>query len=64
MGRRKKKGGEMIVTDTYRKARRRQQKKALVYGDGRITTAEAADRLTEAFGRIWRRRREERLRMS
>ena len=51
----------MIITDTYKKARRRQQKKALVYGDGRVTTAEACDRLTEAFGRIWRHRREERL---
>ena len=50
----------MIVTDTYKKARRRQQKKAFVCGDGRMTTAEASDRLTEAFGRIWRRRRETR----
>lgn len=51
----------MIITDTYKKARRRQQKKTFVYGDGRVPTAEACDRLTEAFGRIWRRRREERL---
>lgn len=47
----------MIVTDTYKKVRRRQQKKTFTYGDGRVTTAEACDRLTEAFGRIWRRRR-------
>ena len=61
MDRRKKKGGEMIVTDTYKKARRRQQKKALVYGDGRVTVVEASEKIAEAFGRIWRRRREERL---
>ena len=48
----------MIVVDTYMKARRRQQKR-LVHDDGRVSTAEACDRLTEA-GRIWRRRREER----
>ena len=51
----------MIITDTYKKARRRQQKKALVYGDGRVTVVEASEKITEAFGRIWRRRREERL---
>lgn len=51
----------MIITDTYKKARRRQRKKALVYGDGRVTVLEAGERITEAFGRIWRSRREERL---
>ena len=45
----------MIITDTYKKARRRQKKKT-VCGDGRVTTAEACDRLNEAFGRIWKER--------
>ena len=50
----------MIVVDTYMKARRRQQKR-LIHDDGRVSTAEACDRLNEVFKRIWGRRREERL---
>jgi len=45
----------MIITDTYKKARRRQKKKT-VYGDGRVSSAEACDRINEAFGRIWNRK--------